>query len=120
MILHGWSVCKAWIEQDGWGIVMHARRYRTTPEISMPSMIKVDMAVGYSIRCPPAPGIYHSPWDPRSIRTVERSSTPVDDYHAHHDDSALGQISTEFIPLDYGEGCRYSLLSRGLLVRLDA
>ena len=36
-------------------------------------------------------------------------------YHAHHDDSALGQISTEFIPaLDYGEGCRYSLFEQGI------
>ena len=36
-------------------------------------------------------------------------------YHAHHDDSALGQISTEFIPnLDYGEGCRYSLFEQGV------
>ena len=58
----------------------------------------------------PEPGEYHADWREEALEPWKEVIRRLLHYHAAHDDSGLGQISTEFIPgLDYGEGCKYSL-----------
>ena len=110
------SACKGWIDA-GWVGHCHARS--TVPN-NPKNLDAVDeqgrhgRGIQYPF-APPAPGVYHSPWDPIQLESWKEVVRQLMTYHAHHDDSALGQISTEFIPnLDYGEGCRYSLFEQGV------
>jgi hypothetical protein len=105
------NVCQIWIEA-GWVRHCHARA-------AVPNNPKNTATVdengkpGRGIQYPfsdPGPNNYHAPWDEALLEPWKEVVRQLMRYHAEHEDSQLGQISTEFIPnLDYGEGCGYSL-----------
>ena len=108
------NVCQIWIEA-GWVRHCHARA-------AVPNNPKNTAAVdengkpGRGIQYPfsdPGPNNYHAPWDGALLEPWKEVVRQLMRYHAEHEDSQLGQISTEFIPnLDYGEGCGYSLFEQ--------
>jgi len=72
-----------------------------------------DGSFGRGIQVPfiqPEPGEYHSEWNEENLEPWKEAIRRLMRYHAVHDDSPLGQISTEFIPgVDYGMGNKYSI-----------
>ncbi|MEE8270362.1 MAG: hypothetical protein V3R98_01335 [Alphaproteobacteria bacterium] len=110
------NVCDEWIDR---GYVCHAHARAAVP--ANPTNIwgkHPDGSVGRGIQYPfiqPGAGEYHSPWQAERLEPWKEIVRHLMTYHATHDDSPLGQISTEFIPnTDYGEGGKYSIFDNSV------
>ena len=93
------NVCDEWI---GKGYIWHCHARAAVP--NNPKNIwgrHPDGRIGRGIQYPftePAPGEYHSDWDEAKLEPWKEGVRHLLAYHARHDASPLGQISTEFIP----------------------
>lgn len=110
------SVTHQWISA-GWIAHCHARAaVPNNPKNSLASY--PDGSPGRGIQYPfkaPQPGEYHAPWRESALEPWKEVVRDLMRYHASHDESRLGQISTEFIPnTDYGENCKYSLFEQSV------
>ena len=109
-------VTHQWIS-SGWVAHCHARAAVPNNPKNTPA-IGDDGQCGRGIQYPfrqPAEGEYHAVWDESRLDPWKEVVRDLMRYHATHDDSRLGQISTEFIPnLDYGEKCKYSLFEHSI------
>lgn len=110
------NVCDQWINRN---YVWHCHARAAVP--NNPKNIwgqHPDGRVGRGIQYPfiqPAPGEYHSDWDEALLEPWKEVVRHLLAYHAAHDDSPLGQISTEFIPgPDYGMGHKYSIFEHSV------
>jgi hypothetical protein len=110
------NVCDEWIAK---GYVWHCHARAAVP--NNPKNIwgrHPDGRVGRGIQYPfiePAPGEYHSDWDEARLEPWKEVVRHLLAHHAAHDDSPLGQISTEFIPgPDYGMGNKYSIFEHSV------
>lgn len=110
------DVCSEWISNN-WVGHCHARAAIPNNPLNLDAHGD-DGNPGRGIQYPfvePAAGCYHSPWSEAALEPWKEVVRGLLAYHARHDDSPLGQISTEFIPgLDYGQGCRYSLFEQAI------
>lgn len=110
------NVCDEWISK---GYVWHCHARAAVP--NNPKNIwgqHPDGRVGRGIQYPfiqPAPGEYHSDWDETKLEPWKEVVRHLLAHHATHEDSPLGQISTEFIPgPDYGMGNKYSIFENSV------
>lgn len=110
------NVCDEWISK---GYVWHCHARAAVP--NNPKNIwgqHPDGRVGRGIQYPfiqPAPGEYHSDWDEAKLEPWKEVVRHLLAHHATHEDSPLGQISTEFIPgPDYGMGNKYSIFEHSV------
>lgn len=110
------NVCDEWIDK---GYVWHCHARAAVP--NNPKNIwgqHPNGRVGRGIQYPfiePAPGEYHSDWDGAKLEPWKTVMRRLLASHAAHDDSPLGQISTEFIPgPDYGMGSKYSIFEHSV------
>ena len=75
-----------------------------------------DGSFGRGVQYPffePEPGQYVADWNESRLEPWKEVVRQLFRYHADHDDSPLGQISTEFIPgPDYGAGHGYSIFDQ--------
>lgn len=110
------NVCEQWIER---GYVQHCHARAAVP--NNPKNIwgkHPDGSIGRGIQYPfiePAPGEYHSEWREEALEPWKQVMRGLMTYHASHETSPLGQISTEFIPPpDYGAGHKYSIFEHSV------
>lgn len=110
------NVCDEWIAK---GYVWHCHARAAVP--NNPKNIwgkHPDGSVGRGIQYPfvrPKPGEYHSDWDESRLEPWKEVMRRLLAHHAAHEDSPLGQISTEFIPgPDYGMGAKYSIFEHSV------
>ncbi len=110
------NVADSWIDR---GLCWHAHARAAVP--NGPKNIwhtNEDGSHGRGIQYPfihPAPGEWHSEWDAEKLEPWKETIRHLLAYHASHDDSPLGQISTEFIPFpDYGAGSTYSIFDHSV------
>lgn len=110
------NVCDEWIAK---GYVWHCHARAAVP--NNPKNIwgrHPDGGVGRGIQYPfvqPKPGEYHSDWDESRLDPWKEVMRHLLAYHAAHESSPLGQISTEFIPgPDYGMGAKYSIFEHSV------
>lgn len=104
-----------WLER-GWVVHAHARSVQLAG-VANPLMRRGELA-GRGIQYPfvaPAPGAYHQGWDERELAPWKLAVTELLRWKKAHPDSALKQISCEFIPFaDYGGGARYSVFEQNV------
>ena len=110
------SICRQWIER---GLVQHAHARAAIPNNPRNTAYHYeDGTPGRGVQYPfiePAPGEYVAPWDGAKLEPWKEVVRQLFAYHTDHDDSPLGQISTEFIPgPDYGAGHGYSLFEHSV------
>ena len=110
------SICQRWIER---GLVLHCHARAAVPANPVNTWGQhPDGSVGRGVQYPfiePAPGQYLAPWDERRLEPWKEVVRQLLDYHATHEHSVLGQISTEFIPNpDYGAGHGYSIFENSV------
>jgi hypothetical protein len=110
------NICDLWIER---GLVWHAHARAAAP--GGPKNIWASHPngqVGRGIQYPfiqPGASEWHSEWDESKLEPWKEVIRHLLRYHATHDGSPLGQISTEFIPFpDYGEGAHYSIFDNSV------
>jgi hypothetical protein len=110
------NVSRQWIDA-GWIAHCHARAAIPNNPKNTPARDE-DGNVGRGIQYPfaePRAGEYHAAWDGAKLEPWKQVMRDLMAYHASHDESRLGQISTEFIPnFDYGENCKYSLFEQSV------
>lgn len=110
------NVVDQWI--DG-GFVWHCHARAAAPNNPRNIWAKhEDGSVGRGIQYPfiePKPGEYHSEWKEENLEPWKEAIRHLMRYHATHDDSKLGQISTEFIVgVDYGAGNKYDIFEHSV------
>ena len=110
------NVVDQWIDH---GYVWHCHARAAVP--NNPKNIwgrHEDGSVGRGIQYPflePKAGEYHSEWNEENLEPWKEAIRHLLRYHATHDDSKLGQISTEFIVgADYGMGNKYSIFEHSM------
>jgi hypothetical protein len=109
-------VCGVWIEA-GW--VRHAHARAAVPNNPVNVRAKhQDGSFGRGVQYPfvePAPGEWHSDWQEVLLEPWKEVVRQLMRWHAEHEESRLGQISTEFIPPpDYGGGAGYSIFEHNV------
>jgi hypothetical protein len=114
------DVCSEWIEQNWIG---HCHARSAIPGNPRNTDARDENGdPGRGIQYPfaqPAPGTWSrdgSPdWRAEALEPWKEVMRILFRHHTSHEDSPLGQVSTEFIPnFDYGEGCRYSLFDQAV------
>ena len=111
------SVCQQWIDR---GFVWHTHARAAVPNNPRNTWAKhPDGSVGRGVQYPffkPEPGQYvDDNWDEARLEPWKEVLRQLMRYHASHDESPLGQISTEFIPMpDYGGGHKYSIFEHSV------
>ncbi len=110
------NVTSRWIEA-GW--VRHAHARAAVPANPVNVWARhPDGSFGRGVQYPfvePAPGTWHSPFEPARLEPWKAVVRELMAWHAAHPESRLGQVSTEFIPPpDYGGGARYSIFENNV------
>lgn len=110
------NVCSQWIDR---GLVWHCHARAAVPNNPKNTFDKhPDGSVGRGVQYPfirPEPGQYVEAWDETRLEPFKLVLCNLMKYHATHEDSGLGQISTEFIPRpDYGGGHGYSIFDNAV------
>lgn len=109
-------VCGRWIEA-GW--VRHAHARAAVPDNPVNVWARhADGSHGRGVQYPftePGPGEWHSEWDEARLEPWKEVVRQLMRHHATHEQSRLGQVSTEFIPPpDYGGGAGYSIFEQNV------
>ena len=110
------NVCSQWIE-NGW--VRHAHARAAIPNNPKNTAAQhANGKYGRGVQYPfirPNADEYIAPWDERELEPWKEVIRQLFVYHSTTPGSALGQISTEFIPgVDYGAGHGYSLFENSV------
>jgi len=110
------NVCSEWIER---GFVWHCHARAAVPNNPVNVFDKhPDGSFGRGVQYPfvePGEGEYVESWDETRLEPFKLVLRNLLEYHATHEDSGLGQISTEFIPRpDYGGGHGYSIFNNAV------
>jgi hypothetical protein len=110
------NICDSWIER---GYVWHCHARAAVPNNPRNIWAKnPDGRPGRGIQYPfiePKPGEYHSDWHEERLEPWKEVIRHLMAFHAGHEESPLGQISTEFIAFpDYGTGNGYSLFENAI------
>jgi hypothetical protein len=110
------AVTQRWIDA---GLVHHGHARGAVPANPRNRRARhPDGSLGRGIQYPferPSTGALDDDWDERRLAPWKHAMRQLLRYHAQHPDSALGQISCEYIPAtDYGEGQAYSMFDNNI------